>query len=67
MPAKRVIINVSGGLVQGVLADGDVEIFVVDWDNAETDETYDPILPNGCSVSKEDKDIHVTREFKGVY
>lgn len=32
---KKIIVEVSGGLVQNVYSDGPAEVYVVDWDNIE--------------------------------
>lgn len=43
---KKVVIEVSGGVIQAAYADDDVEVIVVDWDDYEAgDPCYADTIP----------------------
>lgn len=55
---KKVIVVVKGGVVQDVFADPDVEIAVVDFDNAEDDDEYAVVYgPPDGRIEDADSDV----------
>lgn len=48
---KRILVGVAGGVVQEILGDPVVEVFVLDWDSDGSGANTVWITTDGCSVS----------------